>query len=243
VLAAAGLLVAAGLALHPLPAGGLEEQSSVLATTPLWGAVHVAIAAGFVLCALGGLLQLVGGGPPRHWIGRLGWGAITIGMVFFTGVAQLNAWVMHPLGADAAQGDHEARLLFDAFNRLLVGYGWLGNPLFLAGLTAIAAVEVFGRRQGAPAERVRQPRWLAWAGLICALLSWLRGIGSATGLYFLEPFVLANIPAFLWLGAYGLGLAALARRHARPEPDAIPTARTAGGQSGSSPARPSARRA
>ena len=30
-----------------------------------------------------------------------------------------------------------------------------------------------------------------------------RGIGSATGLYFLEPLIFANIPAFLWLGYYG----------------------------------------
>jgi len=45
-----------------------------------------------------------------------------------------------------------------------------------------------------------------------ALLSWLRGIGSATGLYVLEPFVLANIPAFLWLGWYGWRIAMLTRR-------------------------------
>ncbi|MFN8539331.1 MAG: hypothetical protein U0232_17870 [Thermomicrobiales bacterium] len=60
VLVVAGPLVAFGLAFHPLPAGGLAEQPlSLLANTPLWGAVHVAIAVGFVLCALGGLLLLV----------------------------------------------------------------------------------------------------------------------------------------------------------------------------------------
>ena len=37
------------------------------------------------------------------------------------------------------------------------------------------------------------------------------GIGSATGLYVLEPFILANIPAFLWLSYYGLRLAALGK--------------------------------
>ena len=36
----------------------------------------------------------------------------------------------------------------------------------------------------------------------------------ATGMYFLEPFVLANIPAFLWLGWYGLEVARNARRQA-----------------------------
>lgn len=40
---------------------------------------------------------------------------MTVGMLFFTGVA---------------------------LNRLLIGYGWLGNPLFLLGLTGIAALEV-----------------------------------------------------------------------------------------------------
>lgn len=210
MLAVAGVLVAAGLVFHPLPAGGLAEQPSVLAATPVWGVVHVAIAAGFVLCALGSLLLLVGGSPPAHWTNRLSWGAITMGMVFFTGVALINAWVMHPLAAVAADG--EGHLLFDAFNRLLVGYGWLGNPLFLAGLTGVAAIEV----------RVRPlawPAWLAWLGLLCAVLSWLRGIGSATGLYFLEPFVLANIPAFLWLGGYGLAIASVARRAHLSPPD------------------------
>src|SRR5262245_51090365 len=86
-LAAAGALVALGLTFHPLPAGGLEEKPSLLAQTPLWGAVHVAIALGFVLCVLGGLLVLVAGGRPASWTHRFCWGAITVGMVFFTGVA------------------------------------------------------------------------------------------------------------------------------------------------------------
>ncbi len=50
------------------------------------------------------------------------------------------------------------------------------------------------------------------AELVFALLSRLRGIGSALGLYFLEPFILANIPAFLWFAAYGLRIAWLARQ-------------------------------
>jgi hypothetical protein len=29
-------------------------------------------------------------------------------------------------------------LLYDAFNQVLIGYGWLGNPLFLVGLTGVA---------------------------------------------------------------------------------------------------------
>jgi len=204
-LAVAGVLVAAGLVFHPLPAGGLEEQPSLLADTPLWGAIHVAIAAGFVLCALGGLLMLVGGRLTAGWTHPLCWGAITIGMIFFTGVALINAWVMHYLSPLAARGENQ--LLFDAFNKLLVGYGWLGNPLFLVGLTGVALIEV---RRGLTAL----PRWLAVLGLWFALLSWLRGIGSATGWYFLEPFVLANIPAFLWLSGYGWRIARLAAAQA-----------------------------
>jgi len=55
------------------------------------------------------------------------------------------------------------------------------------------------------------PAWLAWSGLVVVVLSWGRGIGSATGLYFLEPLIFANVPAFLWLGYYGLRVAAAAR--------------------------------
>ena len=72
VLIAAGLLVAVGLVFHPLPARGFAESPSVLEATPWWGLIHVAIAAGFGLCVLGGLLVLVSGGVlTRRWT-RLG---------------------------------------------------------------------------------------------------------------------------------------------------------------------------
>jgi hypothetical protein len=75
----AGLLVAVALTLHPLPAGGFEESPSQLSGTPLWAAVHAAIAAGFVLGTVGGVLVLVSGGPLDHWTSRLAWAALTIG--------------------------------------------------------------------------------------------------------------------------------------------------------------------
>jgi hypothetical protein len=201
VLALAGLLVAVGLSLHPLPRGGFDEQPSQLAGTPWWGAIHAAIAIGFVLCVLGGLLYLMAGGPAtRNWVAALAWGALTVGMLYFTGVALVNGWVMHPLALVASQEP----VLFDAMNHLVIGFGWLGNPLFLAGLTGVAVLEVRD-----PATDM--PRWLAYAGAVLALLSWGRGVGSATGLYFLDPLIFANVPAFLWLGYYGLLSARLAR--------------------------------
>src|SRR5947207_3066706 len=109
--------VAVGLLFHPVPSGGFEERPSVLANTPWWGPIHVAIAAGFVLCALGGLLVLVAGGAlTRPWIAALSWGAMAVGMVFFTGVALINGWVMHYLTAHGAPAS--VPLLYDAFNRL-----------------------------------------------------------------------------------------------------------------------------
>lgn len=133
--------------------------------------------------------------------------AILVAMVFFTGVALINGWVMHFLTARGAPTS--VPLLYDAFNRLLLGYGWLGNPLFLAGLTGVAALE-------ARYHTVQMPRAVAWLGLVVVILSWGRGIGSATGLYFLEPLIFANVPAFLWLGYYGLRVTANAR-------EAVPT--------------------
>ncbi len=203
VLATATVLVAAGLLFHPVPAGGFEERPSVLQNTPWWGPIHVAIAGGFVLCALGALLMLVAGGSlTRLWGLALAWGAMAVGMIFFTGVALINGWVMHFLVARGAPTADP--LLYDAFNRLLIGYGWLGNPLFLLGLTTLGVLEVRHRSLGLP-------RWVAWAGLAASVLSWGRGIGSATGLYFLEPLIFANIPAFLWLGYVGLAVGRMAR--------------------------------
>jgi multisubunit Na+/H+ antiporter MnhB subunit len=62
VLALAAVLIVIGLIFHPVPAGGFEERPSVLSQTPWWGPIHVAIAAGFVLCVLGGILMLAAGG-------------------------------------------------------------------------------------------------------------------------------------------------------------------------------------
>lgn len=204
VLALATVLVAIGLIFHPVPAGGFEERPSVLATTPWWGPIHIAIAAGFVLVVLGSLLFLVAGGSlTTPWIAALCWGAMAVGMVFFTGVALINGWVMHYLSAHGAP--QTVPLLYDAFNQLLIGYGWLGNPLFLVGLTGVAFLEVRDATTG-------MPRVLAWIGLIAAVLSWGRGIGSATGLYVLEPLIFANVPAFLWLGYYGVRVSRAATR-------------------------------
>jgi hypothetical protein len=52
-------------------------------------------------------------------------------MVFFAGVALINGWVMHYLSDHGAPETDP--LLYEAFNRLLIAYGWLGNPLFRAG--------------------------------------------------------------------------------------------------------------
>lgn len=152
-----------------------------------------------MLCVLGSLLLLVAGGDLTHpWPAALSWGAMAVGMMFFTGVALINGWVMHYLTAHGAPDS--VPLLYNAFNRLLLGYGWLGNPLFLAGLTGVAVLEVRYH-----VARMRPA--LALAGLVVVALSWGRGIGSATGLYFLEPLIFANVPAFLWLGLYGLRVA------------------------------------
>src|SRR5262249_23271602 len=203
VLALASVLVVVGLIFHPVPTGGFEERPSVLSRTPWWGPIHVAIAAGFVLCALGSLLMLAAGGRLlRPWTAALCWGAQTVGMLFFTGVALINGWVMHALTAHGAPATEP--LLYVAFNRLLIGYGWLGNPLFLAGLTGLAYREARG-----PQPLLAPP--VAWGGFVVSLLAWGRGVGSATGLYFLEPLIYANVPAFLWLGYYGWRIAAEAR--------------------------------
>jgi hypothetical protein len=209
VLALASLLVVVGLIFHPVPAGGFEERPSVLSQTPWWGPIHVVIAAGFVLTALGSTLMLAAGGRLlQPWTAALFWGATAVGMIFFTGVALINGWVMHELTARGAPETDP--LLYHAFNRLLIGYGWLGNPLFLLGLTGLAWLEVRG-----PAPLLSRP--VAWFGLVASVLSWGRGIGSATGLYFLEPLIYANVPAFLWLGYYGARIAAEAKRVATTE--------------------------
>jgi len=191
----AGPLVAFPLLVHPLPSGGFEEDPGVLASTPLWGAIHVLIAVGLVWGSVGSLLLLVGGGPRGRALERWAWAAGAIGMLLFAGVALLNAWVMHDLAARLAS-DPDVEPVFAAFNGLLVGFGWLGNPLLLAGLTVVAGLELVDPRLG-------MPGWARTAGLVVVVLSWGRGIGSAIGVPALEALLPANVPAFLWLAWLG----------------------------------------
>jgi hypothetical protein len=147
------------------------------------------------------LMLVAGGTATLRWTNALCWGASTIGMIYFTGVALINGWVMHKIAPFAAQDKY----LYDAMNDLLVGFGWLGNPIFLFGLTGITILEAQHHDLG-------MNRMIALFGVVVALLSWGRGIGSATGLYFLGPLILANIPAFLWLSYYGFLAAKVARQ-------------------------------
>ena len=117
----------------------------------------------------------------------------------------LKTWLDQLAEFIKAHAPEKEPLVYDAFNRLLIAYGWLGNPMFLVGLCGVAFLEVREATFGLP-------RWLAWVGLVSAVLSWGRGIGSASGMYFLEPLIFANVPAFLWLGWYGLHIARLARQ-------------------------------
>jgi hypothetical protein len=56
-----------------------------------------------VLCLLGSLLLLVAGGRlTASWLAAVSWGAMAVGMIFFTGVALINGWVMHYLTAHGA---------------------------------------------------------------------------------------------------------------------------------------------
>lgn len=202
VFLVAGIVVAIGLVFHPMPAGGFREEPSVLEGTWWWGAIHVAIAVGFVFCVLGGLLSLVAAGMfTRHWSNALFWGSLTVGMIYFTGVAMINGWVMHEL----APHESSHPVLYNTMNHLMIGFGWLGNPLFLFGLTGIAFLEIRHSEIG-------MSKWVASLGLTVAILSWGRGIGSATGLHFLEPLIVANIPAFLWLSYYGYLIVREARK-------------------------------
>ena len=197
-LASGSVLVAVGLALHPLPDHGFHEKASMLQNSPLWGPLHAAIATGFALVFLAVLLILAGGGQSlESWQRALSWGAIGVGLLYFSGTALINAAVMHPI-AEGGITSAES-VIFDAFNRLLVGFGWMGDPLFLAGLTALAYLELRSPLLG-------MPRWVTSIGLTSASIAWLRGVGSM-GIWVLEPAVLANIPAFLWLAACGVRLA------------------------------------
>src|SRR4051794_27881633 len=114
VLAVACVLVTAGLLFHPPPDGGFDEKPSMLEGTPWWAAIHIAIAGGFVLCVLGGFLMLFAGGKTTQpWPAALSWASIAVGMVFFSGVALINGWVMHYLVEMKAQ--EKEPLVYAAF--------------------------------------------------------------------------------------------------------------------------------
>lgn len=203
----AGIVEAVSLAMHPLPRQGFLEQFEVLEGSPQWGAIHIAITAGFAVCIIGGLLYLSAGGSlTRHPLLVIAWAGITVGLLFFSGTALINAFVMDDLARNVAAG-HD-RSVFDAFNNLLVGFGWIGDPLFLGGATALTFYELRYKFIG-------MPRFIAWIGFISVLIAWMRG-PAGWGLDFLRFSIMANVPLFLWLGYFGYCVAQSAR-HVEPK--------------------------
>ena len=97
----------------------------------------------------------------RHWLNALFRGSLTVGMIYFTGVAMNNGWVMHEL----APHESSHQVLYNTMNHLMIGFGWLGTPLFLFGLTGIAFLEI--RHSG-----IGMSKWAASLGRTVAILSW-----------------------------------------------------------------------
>lgn len=189
-------LLGAGAAFHPVLSGDAESQLQMIASTPYWRALHLAMLAGSGLVIAGVWVRLVTESEAL--------GALVAALVIVTvGVAinALNIAFMAGSGtrmaAEYASGRTDMQLAFDATHPIGLMAARFGN--FIVALGAVALGWIDWR---APAR----PRWLAW-------LAWIAAAGGFVGVFFFDETSRLALAAVALLSGWEVATAILALRH------------------------------
>lgn len=186
VLLAGTVLLGLGAVVHPVLVGDAAAQLRLIAATPHWRALHLAMLAGSALVAAGVWVRLVD--RPAATAGRDAAGAAAIAALTLVAVGvclnALNIAYMAGTGthmaAMFAQGRTEMSSLFEATHPIGLMAARFGNLVVALGALALGWAEW---------QDATRPRWLAG-------LAWAAGAGGLAGVIFFDeasPFTLAAV--------------------------------------------------
>ena len=189
-------LLGVGAAMHPILTGDASAQLRIIADTPYFRPLHLAMLAGSGLLILGIWTRALerGGSVPVPLFTALG--LISLGLCFNAiDIAFMGGAGSHMATAFVA-GRTEMSSLFDALHMLGLMTARFGNLLVALGALVLGWVE---------SHDATSPRWLAW-------LAWAAGAGGLIGVVFFPEASLAILTAVALLSAWQVATAIRALR-------------------------------
>jgi hypothetical protein len=189
-------LLGVGAAMHPILTGDASAQLRIIADTPYFRPLHLAMLAGSGLLILGIWTRALGrsGSVPVPLFAALG--LISLGVCFNAiDIAFMGGAGSHMATAFVA-GRTEMSSLFDALHMLGLMTARFGNLLVALGALVLGWVE---------SHDATSPRWLAW-------LAWAAGAGGLIGVVFFPEASLAILTAVALLSGWQVATAIRALR-------------------------------
>jgi hypothetical protein len=190
------LLLGVGAALHPMLPADVSDQLRMIAATPAFRAVHLAMLAGSGLIIAGVWTRLLLGRPVTPTPLIAGIALVCLGLCFNAiDIAFMGGAGWHLATAYVA-GQRELAPLFEALHRVGLLTARFGN--FLVALGAL----VLGF-----AERTdpQSPRWMAW-------LAWIAAAGGLAGVLLVPEASLLMLTAVTLISGWSVGTSVWALR-------------------------------
>ncbi len=186
VLLVGTALLGVGAVFHPMLVGDAASQLRIIAATPYWRSLHMAMLAGSALVATGVWVRLIDRRSTVDLRAPAGGGLIAALALVTVGVClqALNIAYMAGSGTQMAElfmeGRTEMSAVFEATHPIGQMIGRFGNLVIALGALGLGWVEW---------QDASRPRWLAW-------LAWFAGaVGLICAVFFSEasPLVVAAV--------------------------------------------------
>jgi hypothetical protein len=188
-------LLGVGAVLHPVLAGDAAAKLHIIAATPYWRGLHLAMLAGSGLVIAGIWVRLVAErAAPMAVVAALAIVAIGIAINALD-VAFMAGSGTH-MAEEFAQGHAEMESIFDVTHPIGLMAARFGNFIVALGALALGWVE---RRDAA------RPGWLAW-------LAWIAAAGGLFGVLFFDEASRLVLAAVALLSGWEVATAVLSLR-------------------------------
>jgi hypothetical protein len=196
-------LLGVGAVLHPMLAGDAAAQLRIIAATPYWRGLHLAMLAGSGMVIAGIWVRLVAErGAPMAVVAALAIVAIGIAINALD-VAFMAGSGTH-MAEEFAQGHAEIESIFDVTHPIGLMAARFGNFIVALGALALGWVEW---------RDATRPRWLAW-------LAWIAAAGGFVGVLFFNEASRLVLAAVALLSGWEVATALLSLRRDPAAPQA-----------------------
>jgi hypothetical protein len=189
------VLLGIGAAVHPVLVGDAAAQLRLIASTPHWRALHLAMLVGSALVAAGVWVRLVdrrGSSDARDAVGAAAIGALALVAVGVC-INALNIAYMAGAGTHMAElfarGQTEMSAVFEATHPIGLMAARFGNLVVALGAIALGWADW---------QDAARPRWLA-------ALAWIAGAGGLVGVIFFDEASRLTLAAVALLSGWMVG--------------------------------------